>query len=304
MPDHLPRLPPMLAPEPDAVWPVETGIAAAALVETLEGLRPAGSLRPGAVLRAADGGLRVLRRLAILPPAPVAGIVTVAAGAIADGLPARPLGLCRGQPLVVEGAVWPAGFLEDGVAITTGPGALPCVRLEMDAPCAVLAEGLACASGKPPGRPVPDASLGRIRAGIGVRAGRTLGVLEGSVEQIGPDGAQGWVRDGAAPGVPVLLALLCDGVPVAHGFADRPRPDLAMSGIGPCAFRIAAVLPARGAHVLELRRAEDGFSLLGGMSLLRPAAGDPDAPAPPDTVAGALAALTRARLRRAPSAPR
>jgi hypothetical protein len=301
---HPPRLPPMLAPEPDAAWPAETGIAAAALVETPDGLRPAGSLRQGALLRAADGRLRMVRRATALLPAPAADIVTIAAGAIADGLPARPLGLCRGQPVVIDGAVWPACFLEDGAAVTAGPAALPCVRLETDADCAFLVEGLACASAKPPSRPVPDASLAALRAAIGARAGRAYGGLEGAVEQLGPDGAQGWARDDIAPRVPVLLALLRDGVAVAHGFAGFSRPDLAMADIGHCAFRIDAVSPVRAPHVLEVRRAEDGASLPGGMFLLLPSPGDPDIPASPEAVAGALATLTRARLRRPPPGPR
>lgn len=302
--DDLPRQPPMIAPEPDAARPTEIGIAAAALVETVDGPRPAGALRPGALLRTVDGGLRVLRRITVLPPAAASGIVTVAAGAVADGQPARSLGLCRGQPVVIGDGVWPAGFLEDGAAVTAGPAALPCVLLETDAPSVFLVEGLACASEKPPGQPVPDASLARLRAAIFIRAGGACGLLDGTVEALGEDGAKGWVRDRTKPDVPVLLALLCDGVPVAHGFADLPRPDLAMAGIGPCAFHIGAVLPVCGSHVLELRRAEDGASVSGGMFLLRPSPGDPDVPAPPGAVAAALVALTRARLRRAPSAPR
>ncbi len=308
MSDRLPqpfalRLAPMLAPERDAAWPAEPGIAAASLVETAEGPRPAGSLLPGALLRAADGGLRMLRRLTPLPSLEAAGVVTIAQGAIAPGVPARPLSLRRGQPLLLDGAVWPAGFLEDGVGVAACAGDVPCVRLETDAPCAFLAERVACASDKPPGRPIPDAALAQLRATIGARAGRRYGWLEGAVERLGPDGAEGWVRDGSMPGVPVLLALLRDGVAVAHGFASLARPDLAVAGIGDHAFRIDAAAPASGTHLLELRRAEDG-AWLGGMALLLPRPGDADAPAPPGVVAEALAALSRERLRRAPSAPR
>jgi hypothetical protein len=290
----------MLAPDRHAAWPVPAGISAASLVETAEGPRPAGSLRPGALLRDVDGRLRMLRRLTRLPPAGVDDIVTIAPGAIADGIPARPLALRRGQPLLLAGAVWPAGFLCDGAGITSGPAGLPCVRLETDAPCAFLAEGLACVSDQPALRPVPDASLAALRAAIGSRAGRRYGELEGVVEGLGPDGAAGWVRDTAQHGVPVLVALLRDGVAIAHGFADIARPDLAMAGIGPCAFGIDALSPAHGTHLLELRRAEDAAPLPGGMALLAPTQGDPDIPAPPDDVADALARLTRARLRRAP----
>lgn len=293
----------MLAPERDAAWPAPSGIAAAALVETAAGLRPAGALLPGALLRAADGTWRMLRRVTPLPPGS-ADLVAVAPGVIAGGVPARRLGLCRGQALLIEGAVWPAGFLEDGAGVAASPVALPCVRLETDAPCAFLAEGVACVSDRPAGRPVPDAALAHLRAVIGARAGRRHGTLEGEVERMDPDGVEGWVRDSAMPGVPVLLVLLRDGVAVAYGFADRARPDLAMAGLGACAFRFDMDRPARGTHLLELRRAEDGVPVPGGMALLWPGSGDPDAPAPAGAVAVALAALTRARLRRGPSAPR
>lgn len=302
--DPLPRLAPMLAPHRQAAWPAEAGIAAAALVETAQGPRPAGALRPGTLLRAASGELRLLRRLVPLAPAQAGDVVTIAASAIAEGVPARPLGVRRGQPLLLDGAVWPAGFLEDGVAVIAGPAGLSCVGLETDAPCAVLVEGLACPSHKPPGRPVPDASLATLRAAIGVRAGRHYGRLEGVAEHLRPDGAEGWVRDGAMHGVPVLVALLRDGVPVGHGFANLARPDLAMAGFGACAFRIEAASPLAGAQLLELRRAEDGTALPAGASLLLPMPGDPDVPATPEAVAGALADLTRARLRRGPSTPR
>ncbi len=293
----------MLAPERDTAWPAEPGIAAAALVETAEGPRPAGSLLPGTLLRATGGGLRMLRRLTLVPPVPADDAVTVVQDAIADGVPQHPLSLRRGQPLLLDSAVWPAGFLEDGTSVAGCPDDLPCVRLETDVPCAFLAEGMACVSDKPPGRPVPDAALAALRAAIGARAGRRYGWLEGTVERLGPDGAEGWVRDGAMPDVPVLLALLRGGVAVAHGFANLARPDLAVAGIGAHAFRIEAATPASGTYLLELRRAEDGAQL-GGMALLLRRPGDADAPAPPAVVAEALALLTREQLRRAPSAPR
>jgi hypothetical protein len=293
----------MLAPDRAAAWPAPAGISAAALVETAEGPCPAGELRPGALLRGADGLLRMLRRVTRLPPASADDIVTIAPGAIADGVPARPLALLRGQPLLLAGAVWPAGFLSDGAGVTSGPAGLPCVRLETDAHCAFLAEGLACVSDQPALRPVPDSPLVALRAAIGARAGRRYGPLEGVVEGLGTNGAVGWVRDAAQHGVPVLVALLRDGVAIAHGFADIARPDLAMAGIGACAFRIEALSPAHGTHLLELRRAEDAAPLPGGMALLAPTHGDPDIPAPPDDVADALAELTRARLRRAPATP-
>jgi hypothetical protein len=293
----------MLAPDRHAAWPASGGIAAAALIETAEGPCQAGLLRPGALLRDADGGLRMLRRFTRLPPAGAGDIVTIAPGVVADGVPARRLTLRRGQPLLLAGAVWPAGFLWDGAGVTAGPAGLPCVRLETDVPCAGLAEGLACASDHPAGRPMPDASLAALRAAIGAGAGRRYGQLEGVVEALGPEGAFGWVRDVAQPGVPILIALLRDGVAIAHCFADIARPDLAMAGIGACAFRIEARSPTHGTHLLELCRAEDNAPLPGGMALLAPMRGDPDIPAPPETVAGALAALIRARLRRAPSTP-
>ncbi len=303
MSDLLPRLPPMLAPDRESAWPVAAGIAAAALVETAEGPRPAGSLLPGALLRSADGQLRMLRRCSLSSSASP-DVVTIARDAIAEGVPARPLGVRRGQPLLLGGAVWPAGFLDDGAAVSAGPTGTPCVWLETDLPCALLVEGLACVSDRPSGRPVPDAALAALRAGIGARGGRRYGLLEGTVERLDPEGAEGWVRDGAMPGAPVLLALVSDGVAVAHGFADRARPDLAMVGLGACAFRIEANLPPDATRLLELCRAEDGERLREGIALQLPMSGDPDAPAAPAAIAGALMALTRARIRRAPSAPR
>ncbi len=303
LPDFMPRPPPMLAPERDAAWSAPSGLAADARVETAAGPCPAGALLPGALLRTVDGGWRMLRRVTALPAGPT-DLLAVAAGVMAEGVPARPLSLCRGQALLIEGAVWPACFLEDGAGVAAYPVALPCVRLETDAPCAFLAEGVACVSDAPSGRPAPDAALARVRAAIGARAGRRYGALEGAVEHVAADGVEGWVRDSAMPGAPVLLALLRDGVTVAHGFADRARPDLAMIGLGACAFRFAMDGPAQDTHLLELRRAEDGAPVPGGMALLRRGVGDPDMPATAEAIAAALAALTRARLRRGKSVPR
>lgn len=297
------RLPPMLAPARDAAWKLAPGIGALSRVETPAGPCAAAALHVGALVRAADGAWRMVRR-ATRWPCPAGEMLVIAAGALADCVPGRDLRLSRGQALLLEGGAWPAAFLEDGAGVARVAGAGDLVRVETDAPCAITVEGVACANVAPPGRPVPNAALVRVRRAIAARAGRKLGLLEGAGDVVGGGVVEGWVRDSLRPDAPVLVALRVDGVEVAFDFADRARPDLEVAGLGACAFRFDVALPARGAHLLEACRAEDGEAVPGATALLVGKAGTADAAAPPEAVAGALAALSRARLRRGPAAPR
>ncbi len=54
----------------------------------------------------------------------------------------------------------------------------------------------------------------------------------GAIDRFDGRRLDGWAVDPADPGTPLAVALLVDGVRVAEGVADGPRPDLASAGLG------------------------------------------------------------------------
>lgn len=155
------------------------GLAAGTGIATGRGLIPAEDLRPGDRVLVRDGGMgRVACAMrwqpgaGSVPMAPGLRPVTIRAGAFGTGHPFRDLRLAPGQPVAVTGpevaalfglrrVLVPAARLAGLPGVVPGAGAAGTVfvRLVLDTPDLLLAEGLACASADAPepGGATPEA---------------------------------------------------------------------------------------------------------------------------------------------------
>ncbi|MCC6718414.1 MAG: Hint domain-containing protein [Acetobacteraceae bacterium] len=238
-------------------------------------------LVPGTKLAMRDG-----------PPQPVGGIgrirlsvielltraelwpVRIAAGALADGIPAADAVVMAEQPLAAPGfAPVAAKWLVDGIGLRRPmPGAaLDVYSLSLPgAPAgdACLGDGAAAA------RPA-DAVLHDVRRHLADRAGIAAGTLAGSVDTVTGRRIGGWAADASAH--PVAVELEVDGGIAPPCVADLPRADLAAAGVGDGrrGFQLTFDPPPdpRRSHLLRLRRALDGADLPGSPVLLDSAAG-------------------------------
>jgi hypothetical protein len=277
---HLPAFSPRFAAPPHPpLWSGE-GVGAEMTVATPQGLVAAGRLQPGMAVIGPGGAETVLdsvRHLA-LPAAALrrlglAAPVRVAAGALGQGLPAQDLVLGPAQCLLLDGA-WVPGFLLAG---------LPRVQLLEQGAALVLLRGaggmmvsgatLAPAGTRPSG--------GEALVPAMLRLGGVAGALGGFVEHADRRGVAGWAVDPAARDRVVAVEAVCDGVVLARGLADRPRPDLVESGAGGrlgrhgFALRFARPLAPGRAWMLTVRGAEGGATLRGCPALVDALAPDP-----------------------------
>ncbi len=106
-------------------------------------------------------------------------------------------------------------------------------------------------------------------------------ILRGRLEQVVRNAIAGWAMDPAAPGAPVTLELLIDGIGEGRLAARMYRADLEKAGIGEGrhGFQITipgGLSPAR-AHEIRVRHAEDGRELLGSPFILAAETGAADA---------------------------
>ena len=252
-------------------------------VATPFGPVPAGRLRRGDQVLGPGGTTAVVTELhhLTLPRAAfrrlgLAAPVRLAAGALGFGQPAAALWLGPAQRLRLEGGWVAAGLL--GAAADDAPAL---VRLECAGP-GVLAAGVVLAGGSGPTD--PDAAIDAlIRQG----AGRGAGTPAGFVDHADRHGVRGWALDPAAPGRVLVLEAVAEGVVLARGLADRPRPDLAAAGLVPAggaarhgfALRFAAPLPPDRPVLLHLRLAGGGAGSAAGLPgsplLLDAAVADP-----------------------------
>jgi hypothetical protein len=286
--------------DPATLDPAAPLCAAGTTLPTARGAVPAERLAVGDVLLA-DGARHDVRWVdrTVFAPAWLAGRpefwpVRIAAGALADGLPARDAVVLAFQPLAVPGfaavaAQWLAGL--PGIARPAPTERLDILALHLDPP--LPAAALATLWGLCPRAPVPrpaDDALFALRRHLAARAGLAPGVLRGRLDRVGTDLVSGWAEDGS--GHPVAVEIVVDGVPRPPVAASRHRADLEQAGVagGRAAFRIPLdpPLPRGAAHLLGVRRAIDGADIPGSPVLL------PDAARPAALVAALPAAEARA----------
>ena len=252
------------------------GVVAGTRVESGRGIVAVEEVRAGDRLRSAGGHMvrvlwcahRVFDRAAAqrdcIAPIRIAP-VRIAAGALGDGLPDRPVQLGPDQPVATAQGAVAAGHLVDGRLITReAAGPVAYVTFGTRAP--VLVAGMACPAAR---HPTCARAAGAARQAMA--GGRRLPPLRGQLEAVSPGRVIGYAGDGTGP---VALEVVIDGAPAAWGMADRPRPDLAMAGgaAAALAFDIAVDLPHRGG-LIEVRRAADGAMLAGSPVLLSPGGG-------------------------------
>lgn len=272
----IPAFSPLHAAGPVATLWDGTGLGAETPVATPFGPVPAGRLRRGDQVLGPGGAPCAItechhlvlpraahRRLGL--PAPV----LLAAGALGFGLPAAPLWLGAAQRLRLDG-----GWVAAGLLGRENPEAPPLVRLEC-AGAGLLASGVVLA-----GAPGPTDPAAAIAAAIRLAGGPRR--LAGFVDHADRAGLRGWALDPADPARIVALEAVADGVVLARGLAQLPRPDLrhpdlSLPGGGRHGFalRFAAPLPPGRPWLLHLRPAGGGPGLPGSPLLLDPAVADP-----------------------------
>jgi hypothetical protein len=267
-------------------------------IATPRGDVPVEQLRIGDPVVIAGGGVGPVKWIGrrCYPAAQVAAHrelrpVRIAAGALAPGVPARPLEVSPEHALLVEGALIPAGALVNGLTITRvePAGDVMYLHLEMARHALVLAEGAAAETFVPlAGRALFDnaaeytalygagpeqrsADLPRAEGGAAVeraraillrRAGaamrrRVTGRLRGHVERVANGMIEGWAYDDADPQQPLALEICVGGVAQGVVLANRYRIDLDHHGLPACGFRA----PAPQDAAVEIRRAGSNAAL-------------------------------------------
>jgi hypothetical protein len=153
----------------------------------------------------------------------------------------------------------PARCLVDGIAISRVPpeGRIDLVELHVDTEFTTRA---------------PDELLPGLVESVVARRLPAAAPPHGALDRADHGRAEGWARDPARPGHPLLLTLEIDGVARALISADRYREDLAqaMEGGGYHGFGcdLAPALSRREYHRVTIRRAWDGAPVRGGEMLV------------------------------------
>ena len=209
--------------------------------------------------------------------------VCIKRGALDDGVPHRDLYVSPRHAVFIDGALFPAGLLVNGVSIVTATGldTVHYFHLELGSHDVILAEGAAAESFVddnsramfqnaddyralyPAAKTVPAqycapriedgyrlehmiqhlAARGHLLGPDGIA--RPLGQLIGCFDRLTPSLIVGWARDGDAPDRPVTLSILDNGTVIDEAVADQYRPDLKAAGIGTGCHGFAVPIPGR-----------------------------------------------------------
>ena len=245
---------------------------------------PVERLLPGAMLAAVEGAALVVvsvgrMRLSVpeLAARPALWPVRLAAGALADGVPAADTTVLPQQILAIPGLPsMAARWLVDGAALQQGEPTAPLDVYSMELDGDGTPAGGHCVRGgvAPDARP-DDRALREVRAHLAARAGLLPGALLGSIDAVDAAGLEAWADDGS--GRPVMLELVIDGVVSLPLLANRRRDDLAAAGFGDGrrGFLVAfdPPLDPRRSHLVRVCRALDGADLPGSPVLRDIAAG-------------------------------
>jgi hypothetical protein len=254
------------------------GFPAGTKLATVKGERPVEALRAGFVLNTLHGGQRKIEWIGqrSFDAAAVAGdpglqLVRIAADALEDGVPARPLRVAPHHGICIDGVLIPAIRLANNVSIRPESAAEPAgyYHVETAGHEVIFAEGCpleTCHGAPAPAPCLPWIEDGFVLQAIQHRLNQRAGIapvavihggLRGFVDTAGPSMVSGWAQCEAQPEEPVCLDVYVDGQRIMRVLANRYRDDLREAGLGSGNHSFSVRLPEDVSGAVEVRRTFD-----------------------------------------------